>query len=185
VNNKEKHVYYFGGEKAEGDRTMKDILGGKGANLAEMRNLGVPVPPGFTISTKVCEHYIENDETYPKGVKEAVEENLELLEKEMNMELGNSDEPLLLSVRSGAAQSMPGMMDTILNLGLNDEVVEKFSKATGNPRFVWDAYRRLIQMFSNVAHGIDSDEFERVITYFKKKKKVSLISSFQLTTLRQ
>ena len=174
MTKQEKYVYYFGGEEAEGDRTMKDILGGKGANLAEMRNIGVPVPPGFTISAEICDYYIKHDETYPKGLKESVEDDLKKLEDEMEMELGNPENPLLLSVRSGAAQSMPGMMDTILNLGLNDEIVEKFSKTTKNPRFVWDAYRRLIQMFSNVAHGIDSDEFERVITHFKNKKDVSL-----------
>ena len=169
-----KDVFYFGKNKTDGNKTMKEIIGGKGANLAEMSNLGIPVPPGFTISTKICDYFNKHDRHYPASLKKEVEENLHLLEKEMNMKFGDEQNPLLLSVRSGAAVSMPGMMDTILNLGLNDRSVEGFAQTTGNPRFVWDAYRRLIQMFSNVVHQIDSDLFEDVLTRVKNVKKVKL-----------
>ncbi|MBN2017022.1 MAG: pyruvate, phosphate dikinase [Candidatus Cloacimonetes bacterium] len=169
-----KDVFYFGKNKTDGNKTMKEIIGGKGANLAEMSNLGIPVPPGFTISTRICDYFNKHDRHYPASLKKEVEENLHLLEKEMNMKFGDEQNPLLLSVRSGAAVSMPGMMDTILNLGLNDRSVEGFAQTTGNPRFVWDAYRRLIQMFSNVVHQIDSDLFEDVLTRVKNVKKVKL-----------
>lgn len=169
-----KNVYYFGKIKTEGNKTMKEIIGGKGANLAEMSNLGIPVPPGFTLSTEICDYFNKHNQHYPENLKKEVENNIHLLEKEMNLKFGDTHKPLLLSVRSGAAVSMPGMMDTILNLGLNDESVKGFAETTGNARFVWDAYRRLIQMFGNVVHQIDSELFEDVLTRIKNMKKVTL-----------
>ena len=168
----EKLVYFFGDGTAEGDTSMKQLLGGKGANIAEMINLGVPVPPGFTLSTRVCELFYENDEKYPESLSAEVDSYLDKLEKLMGKKLGDKNDPLLVSVRSGAAVSMPGMMDTILNLGLNDQAVEGMSKITGNPRFVWDAYRRFIQMFGNVALGMDLRKFESVLKAMKKDKGV-------------
>jgi len=169
-----KFVYFFGGGKAEGKAEMKELLGGKGANLAEMTNLKVPVPPGFTISTEVCDLYYKNNNQYPKGLKEEVESNLKKLEKTLGKEFGNRDNPLLVSVRSGAAISMPGMMDTVLNLGLNDEVVEGLEKISGNKRFVWDSYRRFIQMFGNVVMGVEHEAFEKILDAQKEKKGVKL-----------
>ncbi len=170
----QKFVYFFGGGKAEGRADMKEILGGKGANLAEMTNLGIPVPPGFTISADVCDMYYKNNNQYPQGLKEEVEEKLERLEKLMGKKLGNTKNPLLVSVRSGAAISMPGMMDTVLNLGTNDETVNGLEEMTGNKRFAWDACRRFLQMFGNVVMGIDSEEFEKVLDKHKKKNSVEL-----------
>jgi len=169
---KAKYVYFFGGGSAEGNATMKQLLGGKGANLAEMTNLGVPVPPGFTISTEVCEAYYENNRKYPVGLDEQLKANLGKLEKLMGKKLGDAKDPLLVSVRSGAAVSMPGMMDTILNLGLNDKAVVGLAEKTGNERFAWDAYRRFIQMFGNVAKGVPHDAFEDILESVKKAKKV-------------
>jgi pyruvate,orthophosphate dikinase len=171
---KQKNVYFFGQGKAEGDAKMKEILGGKGANLAEMTNLGIPVPPGFTISTDVCAAYYENKEKYPAGIKEEVEAGLKRLETVMKKKLGDPDDPLLVSVRSGAAVSMPGMMDTILNLGINDKAVAGLAEKTGNPRFAWDAYRRFIQMYGDVVMGVDRDLFEHAITAIKKEKGIEL-----------
>src|SRR6185369_7240640 len=131
-----KHVYYFGGGTAEGDAKMKDLLGGKGANLAEMSRAGVPVPPGFTISTDVCNIYFQNDKKIPAEIQTEIDRALAQLEQRMSQKLGDSNNPLLLSVRSGAKFSMPGMMDTVLNLGLNNETVEALAKSSGNPRFV-------------------------------------------------
>ncbi len=164
---------------------MKELLGGKGANLSEMTNLGIPVPPGFTISTAVCDAYYKNNKNYPKGVKEQVEENLTKLEKLMGKKLGDEKDPLLVSVRSGAAVSMPGMMDTILNLGMNDKAVRGLSELTGNPRFAWDAYRRFIQMFSNVAMGMHMDIFEDILAAMKKKKKVELDTELDAADLEK
>ena len=157
-----KYVYFFGEGKADGDAKMKNILGGKGANLAEMINIGIPVPPGFTISTEVCDYYDKNSKVYPDGLEKQVEDNLIKLEKVMGKKLGDANDPLLVSVRSGAAQSMPGMMDTVLNLGLSDKAVEGLSTKTGNPRFAWDAYRRFITMFSDVVCRLDRFEFEEL-----------------------
>jgi pyruvate,orthophosphate dikinase len=166
---KTKNVYFFGEGKAEGDAKMKDLLGGKGANLAEMTNLGIPVPPGFTISTAVCAAYYQNKNKYPAGVKEEVENVLKRLEKVMKMKLGDPNDPLLVSVRSGAAASMPGMMDTILNLGINDLAVQGLANKTKNPRFAWDAYRRFIQMYGDVVMGVEHDKFEEVLSSVKKR----------------
>ena len=168
----EKFVYFYGGGSADGKAEMKDLLGGKGANLAEMTNLGIPVPPGFTISTGVCKVYYENNRTYPEAVKQQVKENIEKLEKLQGKKLGDPVDPLLVSVRSGAAVSMPGMMDTVLNLGLNDKAVESIAKTTGNPRFAWDAYRRFIQMFGDVAMGVPHHDFEEILSNVKKEKGV-------------
>ena len=162
-----KLVYFFGNGKAEGNADMRAELGGKGANLAEMTNIGVPVPPGFTISTDVCKMFYDNNRKYPEGLKDAVAKNLAKLEKAFGKKLGDPNDPLLVSVRSGAAVSMPGMMDTILNLGLNDKSVEGLAKKTDNPRFAWDAYRRFIQMFGDVAMGVDHDKFEEIIDEVK------------------
>ncbi len=170
----EKYVYFFGDGKAEGRADMKEILGGKGANLAEMTNLKIPVPPGFTISTKVCEVYYKNNRQYPEGLHSEVEEHLKRLEDLMGKKLGDPKDPLLVSVRSGAAISMPGMMDTVLNLGTNDESVNGLELMTKNKRFAWDAYRRFLQMFSNVVMGIESEEFEKILDAQKNKKGVKL-----------
>ncbi|MCL2762999.1 MAG: pyruvate, phosphate dikinase [Treponema sp.] len=171
---KQKNVYFFGEGKADGNAKMKELLGGKGANLAEMANLGIPGPPGFTISTEVCAAYYKNNKKYPAGIKEEVEAGLKKLEKVMKKKLGDPADPLLVSVRSGAAASMPGMMDTILNLGINDKAVEGLTKKTGNPRFAWDAYRRFIQMYGDVVMGVERELFEEVITAMKKAKNVEL-----------
>ncbi|MDX9800694.1 MAG: pyruvate, phosphate dikinase [Spirochaetia bacterium] len=168
----EKYVYFFGGGKADGKAEMKQLLGGKGANLAEMSNMGIPVPPGFTISTEVCKVYYENNKTYPEAVKKQVKENLEKLEKLQGKKLGDPSDPLLVSIRSGAAVSMPGMMDTVLNLGLNDKAVEQLAQKTGNPRFAWDAYRRFIQMYGDVAMGVPHHDFEEILESVKKEKGV-------------
>lgn len=169
---KAKYVYFFGGGSAEGNRDMKALLGGKGANLAEMTNIGVPVPPGFTISTEACELFYENNMKYPPGMDAELKDNLAKLEKLMGKKLGDESDPLLVSVRSGAAVSMPGMMDTILNLGLNDVAVHGLAANSGNERFAWDAYRRFIQMFGNVAKGVKHDVFEHILESAKKAKKV-------------
>jgi pyruvate,orthophosphate dikinase len=164
-----KYVYFFGAGKAEGTGKMKDILGGKGAGLAEMVNLGIPVPPGFTISTEACLLYYENNKILPTAIWDEVLNNLKKLEEVTNKTFGSNNNPLLVSVRSGARASMPGMMDTILNLGLNDVSVESLAKASGNPRFAYDSYRRFIQMFGDVVLGIPHALFEEIIEERKNK----------------
>ncbi len=163
-----KWVYSFGADKNEGDASMRNLLGGKGSNLAEMASLGLPVPPGFTITTEVCTAYYENDHAYPSELKAQVEAALAGVEKAMDMKFGDAQNPLLVSVRSGARVSMPGMMDTVLNLGLNDETVEGLAKASGDERFAWDSYRRFIQMYGDVVLGVDHHEFEDVIERYKR-----------------
>ncbi|MDR0324070.1 MAG: pyruvate, phosphate dikinase [Treponema sp.] len=182
---KQKNVYFFGQGKAEGDAKMKVTLGGKGANLAEMTNLGIPVPPGFTISTDVCAAYYENKNKYPVSIKEEVEAGLRRLETVMKKKLGDPDDPLLVSVRSGAAVSMPGMMDTILNLGMSDKSVIGLSKKTENPRFAWDAYRRFIQMYGDVVMGVDHDHFEEALASAKKAKNVELDTDLSASDLEK
>jgi len=167
-----KYVYSFGGGTADGNGTMKDTLGGKGAGLAEMSRAGVPVPPGFTISTDVCNIYFDNNKKVPKEVDEQMLACLSKLEKEMGLKLGDTEDPLLVSVRSGAKFSMPGMMDTVLNLGLNDKSVKGLIKKSGDARFAYDCYRRFIQMFGNVVMDIDKEDFEHVFDSRKKKAKV-------------
>jgi pyruvate,orthophosphate dikinase len=150
-----KFVYDF----TEGNRDLKDLLGGKGANLAEMTNIGLPVPPGFTITTDACRYYLTHGRT-PEGLDNEVAAHLEDLEQAMGRKLGDPGDPLLVSVRSGAKFSMPGMMETVLNIGLSDESVLGLAKQSGNERFAWDAYRRLIQMFGKTVLGIDGEHFE-------------------------
>ena len=169
-----KYVYFFGAGEGEGDATMRLHLGGKGANLAEMTNLGVPVPPGFTIATEVCKLYYENEKQYPAGLDAQIDENLQKVENAMNAKFGDAENPLLLSVRSGAAVSMPGMMDTILNLGLNDDTVKGLIARSENERFAYDAYRRFVQMFGNVVLRVAHDEFEHLLEARKKAKGVTL-----------
>jgi pyruvate,orthophosphate dikinase len=169
-----KYVYSFGGGSAEGDGKMRDILGGKGAGLAEMSKAGVPVPPGFTISTEVCNLYFENGNQVPAEVDEQIGEALHKLEQQMGKKLGGGEDPLLVSVRSGARISMPGMMNTILNLGLNDESTEALARKTGNPRFAYDCYRRFIQMFGEVALGMDMAKFDHIFDARKAKAKTKL-----------
>ncbi len=181
----EKRVYFFGGGKAEGNATMKQLLGGKGANLAEMTSLGVPVPPGFTIATKVCGEYYKSGGKWPKGLDKEVNENLAKLEKAMKAKLGDPSSPLLVSVRSGAAVSMPGMMDTVLNLGLNDDVIDGIISRTGNSRFAYDIYRRFIDMFGDVVMGCSHDYFEEVIDAAKKKAGVALDNELNADQLKE
>lgn len=169
---KKKYIYFFGNGSADGNANMKDLLGGKGANLAEMANLGFPVPSGFTITTEACDTYNKKNKTYPAGLQSEIDKNLLRLEREMGAKLGNAKNPLLVSVRSGAAASMPGMMDTVLNLGLNPDSVQGLIVKTGNERFPWDAYRRFINMFGNVVMGIEHHDFEEIMDRHKKKARV-------------
>lgn len=172
-----KRVYAFGKDAqgnnvTEGNTNMKAILGGKGANLAEMANIGLPVPPGFTISCQTCMEYANADNTWPEGVLDTIQEYREDLENRIGKKIGDAEDPLLVSVRSGAPMSMPGMMDTVLNLGLNDESINGLIKQTENPRFAWDSYRRFIQMFSNVVMDLDGDLFENTINVMKRDRGV-------------
>ena len=158
-----KWVYTFGDGKAEGNASMRNLLGGKGANLAEMSSIGVPVPPGFTITTEACTYYYKNNKAYSEELKQQVMEGLRGVEAVMGKKFGDAENPLLFSVRSGARVSMPGMMDTILNLGLNDQTVEGLAKASNNPKFAYDSYRRFLQMYSDTAMGVDIHKFEAVL----------------------
>jgi pyruvate, orthophosphate dikinase len=167
-----KYVYFFGNNATEGSADMKFILGGKGANLAEMSKIGIPVPAGFTISTEVCKDYNDNGQKYPESLESEVANYLKKLEDATDKKFGDVKNPLLVSVRSGAASSMPGMMDTILNLGLNEEVVASISKSTDNPRFAWDSYRRFVQMYGNVVESIEHEKFEAVINEIKSAKGI-------------
>ena len=169
-----KYVYFFGAGKAEGNSKMRDLLGGKGCDLAEMTNLKISVPPGFTITTEVCTAYYKNKKKYPPGLKEQVEKGLRQIEKVMGAKFGDPQNPLLLSVRSGARVSMPGMMDTILNLGLNDQTVQGLITNSGDERFAYDSYRRFIQMYSDVVLGVSRDKMEEKISEKKKQKGVTL-----------
>src|SRR6202167_4744455 len=164
-----KYVYFFGAEKAEGNGEMKDLLGGKGAGLAEMTRIGLPVPAGFTITTETCDYYFRHDRKYPKDLRAEVEKNLQRLEKLTKKKLGDARDPLLVSVRSGSARSMPGMMETILNLGLNAASVAALARATKNERFAFDAYRRFVQMYSSVVIGLPKDDFESRLRALKKR----------------
>ncbi|WP_016777120.1 pyruvate, phosphate dikinase [Anaerophaga thermohalophila] len=186
-----KRVYTFGNGKAEGRADMKELLGGKGANLAEMNRIGVPVPPGFTITTDVCTEYNElGHEKVIELIKDEVEKAIAHVEKLTGTKFGDKNNPLLVSVRSGARASMPGMMDTILNLGLNDEVVEGMAKKTGNERFAWDSYRRFIQMYGDVVMGLkpeskeDSDPFEEIMEKVKEEKGIELDTEFTVDDLK-
>jgi len=169
-----KYVYFFGNGKAEGRAEMKNLLGGKGANLAEMTSIGLPVPAGFTITTEVCTEFYKNDRNYPAGLKEEVAENLRQVEGLMGKRFGDPKNPLLVSVRSGARASMPGMMDTILNLGLNDTTVQGIIEQSRDDRFAYDAYRRFVQMYSDVVMGMDKDELEHILEKKKEEKGARL-----------
>lgn len=164
------YVYSFGEGKADGTAQLRDLLGGKGANLAEMTAIGIPVPAGFTITTEVCDFYYKHDHSYPPELEQQIDEALKLLDSRMDAKLGDPASPLLVSVRSGAARSMPGMMDTVLNLGLNDQTVEGLIQKSGNPRFAWDAYRRFINIFGDVVMGIPHERFEHAMQAAKQRK---------------
>jgi pyruvate,orthophosphate dikinase len=181
----EKYVYFFGDGKADGNGAMKDVLGGKGAGLAEMTNADLPVPPGFTIATSGCRLYFQNQNKTPDFILQQKDEALAKLESLLGQKLGDKENPLLVSVRSGAKFSMPGMMDTVLNLGMNDKVVEVFARKTHNPRFAYDSYRRFIQMFGNVVMEIPKQKFEHVFDGQKKKKKVKLDTQLTAEDLKQ
>jgi len=168
-----KMIYYFGKTKTEGNDKQKHLLGGKGMNLAGMTRIGLPVPPGFTITTEVCDLYYKNKKKLPKGLMDGVHKNVKMLEKELGKKFGDNKLPLLVSVRSGAAVSMPGMMNTILNLGLNDESVAGLANATGNERFAYDSYRRLINMFGDVVCGVDHEYFEHAFDKIKTKYRAT------------
>jgi pyruvate, orthophosphate dikinase len=184
-------VYSFGNKKADGGRDMKNLLGGKGANLAEMSRIGIPVPPGFTITTEVCTQYNEEGkEAVIKRIEPEVREAITNIEQTMGATFGDDENPLLISVRSGARVSMPGMMDTVLNLGLNDESIKGVIKMTGNERFAWDSYRRFIQMYSSVVMGLkpeskdDLDPFEEIIDHLKDKRRIEQDTQFTVQDLQ-
>jgi len=173
-----QYAFFFGGGAAEGNGKMKDVLGGKGAGLAEMTNVGLPVPPGFTIQTEACREYMRGGLSPDVDIQ--MNRSLDRLEKLQGQKLGQGENPLLVSVRSGAKFSMPGMMDTILNLGLNDKSVEALAKKTNNPRFAYDSYRRLIQMFGDVVLDVKKAEFEEIFDGMKKKKHIKLDAVVEL-----
>ena len=179
-----KMVYFFGGKRAEGSGTMKDLLGGKGAGLAEMTNAKIPVPPGFTVTCEACRLFYENNMTMPPGLDDEILKNMAKLEKLTGKKFGGKENPLLVSVRSGAPISMPGMMDTVLNLGLNDETLQAIIAKTHNERFAYDIYRRFIQMFGNVVLDIDKEIFEKVIAKKKKDRQIRQDSSLSAYDLR-
>ena len=167
-----KYIYFFGAGKAEGDGTMKELLGGKGAGLAEMTRIGLPVPAGFTITTECCDYYMKHERKYPKSLAAELKKNLAHLERVTGKRLGDAKDPLLVSVRSGSARSMPGMMETILNLGLNSKSVEALAHNTKNERFAWDAYRRFVQMYSTVVIGLSKEELEEKLRAMKIRQGV-------------
>ncbi len=186
-----KHVYAFGAGSAEGSGDQKDLLGGKGANLAEMARLGLPVPPGFTITTEVCTHYYGNNRSYPSGLQEEVAESLAAIETTLGRKLGDPKNPLTVSVRSGARASMPGMMDTILNLGLNDRTVEGLAQVSGSPRFAWDCYRRFVAMYGDVVLNLkpldkrERDPFEVILEKKKIAYNVKLDTELSVSALQE
>src|SRR5438552_5776745 len=171
-----KYVYLFGNKKADGNGAMKALLGGKGAKLAEMTRIGLPVPPGFTITTDVCTYYYQNKKSYPRELDSQVKSGVEFIEKIPGKKFGDLEKPLLVSVRSGARDSMPGMMDTILNLGLNDQTVRALTRLSNNERFACDCYRRFVQMYGDVVMGVqkrageDHEPFESVIEHLKDER---------------
>ncbi len=179
-----KYVYFFGSGKADGKGTMKDLLGGKGAGLAEMTNLKIPVPAGFTITTEACNEYFKAGKKYPPGMWQQVLDNLRKVEKAMGIKFGDADNPLLVSVRSGAKFSMPGMMDTVLNLGLNDTTISALIRRTKNERFVYDAYRRLITMFGSIVMGVDRQKFEKALEDMKETRGVRLDTDLTAADLK-
>lgn len=191
MSDKEKMVYFFAANEAEGDATMRNLLGGKGCNLAEMCNIGIPVPPGFTITTNVCNLYYKNNKTLPAGLQEEVKEAVQKVEKNLDKKFGDPANPLLLSVRSGARVSMPGMMDTVLNLGINEEITEGLAKLSGNEWFAWDSYRRFVQMYGDVVLGMkpeskeDEDPFEHILHETKEAKGVKNDTDLSVSDLKE
>src|SRR5712691_4655158 len=181
-----RFVYFFGGSSADGNGKMKELLGGKGANLAEMCLIGIPVPPGFTITTEVCAAYYEQGKKIPEAAIPEITAALAKMEKDFGgKKFGDPADPLLVSVRSGAALSMPGMMNTILNLGLTDASVEGLAKKTGNARFAYDSYRRVIDMFGSTAMDVEHEEFEHEISKLKQEKKVALDTDLTVDDLKE
>ena len=176
-----KWIYLF----SEGNAKMRNLLGGKGAGVAEMTNAGLPVPPGFTITTEACNAYYETDKQFPKGVWEQALAALKIVERQTGKGFGNKKNPLLVSVRSGAKFSMPGMMDTVLNLGINDETVQGLVALTGNERFAYDAYRRFIQMFSKIVLDTNPQDFEKVLDHYKEQAGVKTDAEFPQQVLRK
>ncbi|MBO0797373.1 MAG: pyruvate, phosphate dikinase, partial [Blastocatellia bacterium] len=181
----QKFVYLFADSKAEGSGKMKDLLGGKGAGLAEMTNAGLPVPPGFTITTEACTAYYAAGEKFPDGMWEEALAALQKVEESTGKKLGGAENPLLVSVRSGAKFSMPGMMDTVLNLGLNEETRAALARLTGNERFTYDAYRRFIQLFSKIVLGVEAEKFEHKLDEYKAKLGVTEDTQVDAATLAQ
>lgn len=180
-----KYIYRFGGGEAEGDRSMEDMLGGKGANLAEMSAIGLPVPPGFTISAEVCSYYLDHDGDWPEGLEEQVGESISHIEEQMGLAFGDSSDPLLVSIRSGAGVSMPGMMDTVLNLGLNDQSVKGLAEKAGSKRFACDCYRRFIDMFGDVVMGVDHEHFEESLQSLKEEVDAELDTDLDTGDLKE
>src|SRR2546421_8992440 len=180
-----KYVYIFANGKADGRGDMKDLLGGKGAGLAEMTNAGLPVPPGFTITTEACNAYYESGTQFPEGMWEQAQAALKIVEEQTGKGFGQKDNPLLVSVRSGAKFSMPGMMDTVLNLGINDETVQGLVALTGDERFAYDAYRRFIQMFSKIVLDTDPHEFEQVLDRYKEQAGVKTDAQIPAESLKK
>ena len=185
-----KYTYLFG-KKTDGDAKMRNLLGGKGANLAEMARIGLPVPPGFTITTEVCAYFYANGKKYPTALAASVKEGVASVEKQMGKLFGDASDPLLFSVRSGARESMPGMMDTILNLGLNDQTVEGLAAKTSNPRFAYDCYRRFIQMYGDVVMGVqarteaETEPFHEVMEGLKKEVGAVLDTDLDVENLKE
>src|SRR5262245_61215777 len=186
-----KYVYFFGSGKAEGRADMKNLLGGKGANLAEMTNIGLPVPAGFTITTEVCNYYYANDHKYPPELKKEAADAMKKTEEVMGMKFGDPKNPLLVSCRSGARVSMPGMMDTVLNIGLNESTLKGLIEKTGNERFGWDSYRRFVQMYGDVVLGLkpqsktETDPFEHILEELKHSKGVKLDTELKTDDLKE
>src|ERR1700687_428990 len=186
-----KYVYFFGAGKAEGRADMKDLLGGKGANLAEMTNINLPVPAGVTLTTEVCNSYSAHDRQYPPELKSQVEEALRKTEAAMGARFGEAKNPLLVSCRSGARVSMPGMMDTVLNIGLNEATLRGLIDKTGNERFAWDSYRRFVQMYGDVVLDLkptsktEIDPFEKIMEELKHERKVHLDTDLTVKDLRE
>ncbi|MFY9526164.1 MAG: pyruvate, phosphate dikinase, partial [Limnochordia bacterium] len=180
-----KWVYFFGGGQTDGQESERNLVGGKGANLAEMVAIGIPVPPGFTITTEACVEFYSNNEQWVEGLEDQVKENIARLEETMGAKFGDKENPLLVSVRSGARVSMPGMMDTVLNLGLNDVTVEALAKKSNNPRFAWDSYRRFIQMYGDVVMGVDHDLFETALAKKREEQGVQLDNELSVEALQE
>src|SRR5438477_1909211 len=186
-----KYVYFFGGGKADGRADMKELLGGKGANLAEMTNIGLPVPAGFTLTTEVCTSYYANNKQYPAELKKEVDDALRKTEAAMGAKFGDAKNPLLVSCRSGARVSMPGMMDTVLNIGLNESTLKGLIDRTGNERFAWDSYRRFIQMYGDVVLDLkptaktEIDPFEKIMEELKHERKVRLDTELTVKDLQE